>query len=163
MFRGIELREHDNLVVDLDADCDKLVDRIEDNALLPSQLRGHRLLRVVLPAGDALLMMTPMWGPASSDTEAKISLTTSKNLNTPRRWKSNIRWPALPHGGARLRCDFTAEPGRSSHQPWSEDPENWRQLHWRKDRFFEDDTAAVGAHWPRPRAGWTRGLCSPAE
>src|SRR5260370_593400 len=84
LFQGIELREYDNLVVNVDKDCDAVVRRHGVSKLKPSHLVGRRLLRVVLPARNShdkvpLLMMTPIWGPASSDPEGKISLTTSTN------------------------------------------------------------------------------------
>ena len=49
MFRGIELREYDNLVIEVDKDCDTGQSRPRQAEA--EQLTGHRLLRVVLPAG----------------------------------------------------------------------------------------------------------------
>jgi len=160
MFRGIELREHDNLVVDLSEDCDEVVERLEDDALRPSDLKGHRLLRVVLGTGDALLMMTPIWGPASSDTEAKISLTTSKNPNglAALEW-SNALARVLPYKGSRLRCDFTAEPA-AAHQPFSEHPKNYVSFSCEVRSFFEEDTAVISSELAAP-GELTQGLCSP--
>jgi hypothetical protein len=160
MFRGIELREHDNLVVNVDKNCDAVVGRFKGSKLKPSHLRGHRLLRVVLPGGDALLMMTPMWGPASSDMEGKILLTTSKNPSglAPLEW-SNALARVLPHKGVRLRCDFTAEPAEEQ-QPWSDDPKNYVSFHCEVRPFFEGDTAVISTELAEP-GELTQGLCSP--
>ena len=55
-------------------DCDKVVKSTGDK-LKPSKLANHRLLRVVLEDnGKEFLMMTPMWGPSSSDAEGKTAL-----------------------------------------------------------------------------------------
>ena len=160
LFRGIELREHDNLVVKVDKNCDAVVGRFKGSTLKPSQLKKHRLLRVVLPGGDALLMMTPIWGPASSDTEGKILLTTSKNPNglAPLEW-SNALARVLPHKGSRLRCDFTAEPAEEQ-QPWSDDPKNYVSFHCEIRSFFEGDTAVISTELAEP-GELTQGLCSP--
>ena len=79
--------------------------------LKPGQLNGHRLLRVVLAdGGKEFLMMTPMWGPSSSDTEGKIRLTTSFNPDgmAAVEW-SNALARVLPRKGSFVRCDFSAE------------------------------------------------------
>jgi hypothetical protein len=160
IFRGIELREHDNLVVSVDKDCDAHVHIPKGSKLEPGQLGGHRLLRVVLPDGDALLMMTPIWGPASSDTEAKISLTTSSNPNglAPLEW-SNALARVLRHQGARVRCDFTAER-TSEHQPWVDDPNTYVSFKFEVRSFFEGDTAVISDQLAAP-GELTQGLCSP--
>jgi hypothetical protein len=160
MFRGIELREYDNLVVKVDEDCDAVVDGHNGVTLKPAGLAGHRLLRVDLPAGDPLLMMTPIWGPASSDTEGKILLTTSENPNglAPMEW-SNALARVLPHKGSRLRCYFTARP--SEHQqPWIDDPTKYVSFEFEVRSFFEGDTAVISTALAEP-GELTQGLCSP--
>jgi hypothetical protein len=161
MFRGIELREHDNLVVKVDEDCDAVVECPKGSKLKPSDLAKHRLLRVMLPDGEPLLMMTPIWGPASSDTVAKISLTTSKNPNglAPMEW-SNALARVLPHKGSRLRCDFTAEPSEEMQQPWIDDPTKYVSFHFEVRSFFEGDTAVISNELAEP-GELTQGLCSP--
>jgi hypothetical protein len=160
LFKGIELREHDNLVMNVDKDCDAVVSPLEGTTLKPEELGGHRLLRVVLPGGDALLMTTPIWGPASSDTEAKISLTTSKNPNglAPMEW-SNALARVLPLKGQLVQCDFTAEPAEA-HQPWSDDPKNYISFYCKVRSFFEDDTAVISNELA-DSGELTQGLCSP--
>ena len=117
LFKGIELREYDNLVIDVSKNCDTEVTSVGVGMLKPSQLCGHRLLRVVLPPDDSgknFLMMTPMWGPSSSDPEGKIRLTTSSNPDgmAAVEW-SNALAHILPHKGAHVRCDFSADPSQA--------------------------------------------------
>ncbi|HEV7880622.1 hypothetical protein [Bradyrhizobium sp.] len=165
MFRGIELREYDNLVVNVDDDCDMVVDRLDDSKLKPSHLKGHRLLRVVLPAADGgkevpLLMMTPIWGPASSDMEGKINLTTSFNPDglAPVEW-SNALARVLPRKGTRVRCDFSAKASERQ-QRLDEHPKNYVSFNCEVRPFFQDDTAVISNELAA--AGeLTQGLCSP--
>jgi hypothetical protein len=165
MFRGIELREYDNLVVNVDDDCDTVVDRLDNFKLKPSHLKGHRLLRVVLPAADGgkevpLLMMTPIWGPASSDMEGKINLTTSFNPDglAPVEW-SNALARVLPRKGTRVRCDFSAKASERQ-QRLDEHPKNYVSFNCEVRPFFQDDTAVISNELAA--AGeLTQGLCSP--
>jgi hypothetical protein len=165
LFRGIELREHDNLVMNVDEDCDAVVHALYGNKLKPKDLGGHRLLRVVLPGVHGgkkvpLLMMTPVWGPASSDTEGKISLTTGKNPNglAPMEW-SNALARVLPHKGSRLRCDFSADPAEHQLAP-SEHPKNYVSFSCEVRPFFQADTAVISNELAEP-GELTQGLCSP--
>jgi hypothetical protein len=165
LFRGVELREHDNLVINVDEDCDAVVHALDRSKLKPKDLGGHRLLRVMLPGVDGrkqvpLLMMTPIWGPASSDTEGKISLTTGKNPNglAPMEW-SNALARVLLHKGSRLRCDFSADPADDQVAP-SEHPKNYVSFSCEVRPFFQDDTAVISNELAA--AGeLTQGLCSP--
>ena len=164
MFRGIELREHDNLVVNVDKNCDAVVRHHKSSTLKPSALKDHRLLRVVLPGDDGdLLMMTPIWGPASSDTEGKILLTTSKNPSglAPLEW-SNALARVLPHKGSPLRCDFSAEPSKDQQLPWVDEPnnKNYVSFYCEVRPFFQGDTAVISTELAEP-GELTQGLCSP--
>jgi hypothetical protein len=160
IFRGIELREHDNLVVKVDKDCNAHVQIPKNSKLKPNQLAGHRLLRVVLPDGHALHMMTPIWGPASSDTEAKINLTTSKNPSglAPLEW-SNALARVLRHKGSHIQCDFTAGLA-AERQPWVDDPETYVSFKFEVRSFFEGGTAVISTALAQP-GELTQGLCSP--
>jgi hypothetical protein len=165
MFRGIELREHDNRVIKMEQDWSTALRPLDSTAQQPFDLTDHRLLRVVLPATDggketSLLMMTPIWGPASSDTEAKISLTTADNPHglAALEW-SNALARVLPYKGLRVRCDFTAEPAKH-HQPLSEDPKNYVSFSCEVRSFFEADTAVISNELAEP-GELTQGLCSP--
>jgi hypothetical protein len=168
LFQGIELREHDNLVVNVDKDCDAVVRRHGVSKLKPSHLVGRRLLRVVLPARNGhnqvqLLMMTPIWGPASSDPEGKISLTTSTNQSglAAVEW-SNALARVLLHKGTRVRCDFSAERSEEQQLPLIDEPnkKNYVSFSCKVRPFFQDDTAVISSELAA--AGeLTQGLCSP--
>ena len=165
MFRGIELREYDNLVIKVDEDCDTTVHRVGDGKLKPSALKKHRLLRVVLPARDgeekvSLMMMTPIWGPASSDPEGKVRLTTSKNPDglAPLEW-SNALARVLLHKGLRVRCDFSAEASENQLD-LHENPKNYVSFSCEVRPFFQDDTAVISNVLAQP-GELTQGLCSP--
>lgn len=162
LFRGIELREYDNLVVNVANDSDAVVEDRDGNELKPGQLRGHRLLRVVLPDGDALAMMTPIWGPASSDPEGRVRLTTSKNPDglAPVEW-SNALARVLLHKGARVRCDFSAESSWDRQLALIEAPgKNYVSFHCEVQPFFEGDTAVI-SNALADAGELTQGLCSP--
>jgi hypothetical protein len=162
MFRGIELREYDNSVIKMEDGWDTVIGRAEGSTLEPIDLTRHRLLRVVLPTGDdgKLMMMTPMWGPASSDTEGKILLTTGKNPSglAPMEW-SNALARVLRYKGRPVRCDFTAEPA-AEQQPLSEDPRNYISFSCMVRSFFDGDTAVISTELAEP-GELTQGLCSP--
>jgi hypothetical protein len=166
LFKGIELREYDNLVIKTSTDCDTVVKRNGDD-LMPSRLGGHRLLRVVLPkekGGKELLMMTPMWGPASSDPEGKIRLTTSSNPDgmAAVEW-SNALARILPCKGSWVRCDFSAEASDQQLalvEQSDGQPKNYVSFECEVRAFFEDDTAVISR--ALADAGeLTQGLCSP--
>jgi hypothetical protein len=82
MFKGVELREHDNLVVRIDPACDAEVGLGKDGKLRLHDLPGRRLLRVVARIHGhekSFPMTTPIKGPASSDPDGMIDLTTNMN------------------------------------------------------------------------------------
>ena len=70
MFKGMVLREWDSLVVDVEPDAEPEI----------QELKGHRMLRVFLPGEtEGIPVFTQFEGPASSDSEGKIVLTTNTN------------------------------------------------------------------------------------
>jgi hypothetical protein len=170
LFKGIELREYDNLVIKTSKDCDKVV-KSSGGKLKPTELGGHRLLRVVVPADEKsgakeqeFMMMTPMWGPSSSDPEGKIRLTTSSNPDgmAAVEW-SNALARILPLKGSFVRCDFSADPSDQQMalaEESSDGPKNYVSFLCEVQAFFEDDTAVISA--ALADAGeLTQGLCSP--
>jgi hypothetical protein len=169
MFQGVELREYDNLVIEVDENADTSVRHPADGSLKPSDLKEHRLLRVVLPARRggkevSLMMMTPMWGPASSDPEGKVRLTTGSNPDglAPVEW-SNALARVLPYEGEYVRCDFSA--AASEHQvdlreDTEDDPKNYVSFECKVRPFFEKDTAVISSDLAKP-GELTQGLCSP--
>jgi hypothetical protein len=164
LFKGIELREYDNLVIKVSKDCDKVVKSTGDK-LKPSKLAHHRLLRVVLEDdGKEFLMMTPMWGPSSSDTEGKIRLTTSSNPDgmAAVEW-SNALARILPRKGTRVRCDFSAEESEQQLalvEKSADGPKNYVSFLCEVQAFFEDDTAVISSDLA-DAGELTQGLCSP--
>lgn len=154
MFAGLTLREYDNLVVDVDADAPADV----------QALKGHRLLRV-FPPGDSvgLPMMTRILGPASSDPDGEILLTTQDNPNgvTQIEWSNALARLLSAHGGAPVRCDFSKEPSWDIQQDWMPQPEpNFISRDFRVRPFFEDDSAVI-ARALAEAGELTQGLCSP--
>ena len=168
MFRGIVLREYDNLVVEVDGDCDEVVLPVGGgNALKPGDLKGRRLLRVVLPGeksgeGDIVIpVMAEIRGPASSDPEGYINLTTALNPGglAPLEW-SNALARVVQRGNGRVICDFSAEPSEEQQQPWLDDPKNHVSFEFKVRPFFEPDTAVI-AKALADAGELTQGLCSP--
>jgi hypothetical protein len=168
MFKGIVLREYDNLVVEVDDDCDKFVVPVDPNdTLKPSLLKGHRLLRIVLPSGKSgepgvvVPVMTEMKGPASSDEGAYIVLTTSENPAglAPLEW-SNALARVVQHKNGRVICDFSAEVSTDEQVPWIANPQNYVSFEFEVQPFFEGRTAVISR--ALAEAGeLTQGLCSP--
>ncbi len=168
LFRGIELREYDNLVVRIDKDCDP------ETLIKIANLAGHRLLRVNVAGPDgktAVLTMTRIKGPASSDTDGKIDLTTRLNPSglAPLEWSNALAY-VLTHAREHVRCDFTAEPSWEQQQELIEEDRdekgkivraaNYVSVDLLVRPFFEDDTAVISD--VLAKAGeLTQGLCSP--
>ena len=160
LFKGIVLREYDNLVVETDS--------VEDAI---RSLRGRRLLRVYLPqdpdaesSSDAtrariVETTTPIRGPASSDPDGYIVETTQQNPHglAPLEW-SNALARVMRHQGETLRCDFSDEPSWDQQAAWT--PDTHVTVHLEVRHFFEDETAMISR--ALARAGeLTQGLCSP--
>jgi hypothetical protein len=164
MFKGIVLREYDNLVVEVDADCDKFVVPVgDDNSLKPSFLKGHRLLRVVLPGvkDGVVPVMTQIKGPASSDPQGYIVLTTDENPDglAPLEW-SNALARVVQHRNGRVICDFSAEVSPEQQVGWTANPRNYVSFEFEVQPFFEETTAVISR--ALAEAGeLTQGLCSP--
>jgi hypothetical protein len=164
IFQGIELREHDNLVVKVDEDCDAVVTCLHGD-VKASDLKDHRLLRVELPGGEGLPTTAPIWGPASSDTEAKIRLTTSKNPSglAPLEWSNaltRVLHYARTHQDPHVTCYFTKERSKEQHRPWTDDPNDSVSFKFRVRPFFDGDTAMISSDLAHP-GELTQGLCSP--
>lgn len=157
VFRGVELREYDNLVVRSFPD------------LLPEgapDLTGRRLLRVRASPDDAGAVFTAqITGPAVSDVEGRIRLTTDLNPEglAPLEW-SNALAPLLATlQGRTALCDFTLERTRE-HQALREavdgTPANYETFELAVETFFEPDTGLISRVLAEP-GELTQGLCSP--
>lgn len=167
MFKGVVLREYDNLVTDIDPG-------VEDKKI--QDLKGQRLLRVRLKKSDkkGYEMMTPMYGPATSDVQGKILLTTNLNPNglAPLEWSNALAHILHEHQGKTVYCDFTftkdltekkaeqKQPKTAEQQPIIEDPKNYVTVALEVRKFFENGTAVISR--ALAEAGeLTQGLCSP--
>lgn len=164
MFTGIVLREYDNLVMEIDPD-------VSDRKI--KALLGRQLLRVRLKEEEKLplekqqkfLMMTPIKGPASSDPDGEIALTTQFNPNglAAVEWSNALTHILSGHQGKIVRCDFTRrlpEDQKDIRQPLIDDPPNFVTLELEVRKFFDPDTAVISKDLAS--AGeLTQGLCSP--
>jgi len=159
MFKGVVLREYDNLVVDIDPG-------VKDPKI--PRLKGQRLLRVRFPedpSGKGYQMMTPMYGPATSDIQGKVRLTTDLNPNglAPLEWSNALAHILDTHQGKTVLCDFTRNLTKETaemQQPCIDKPKNYVTVPLRVRKFFEDGTAVISR--ALAEAGeLTQGLCSP--
>jgi hypothetical protein len=156
LFKGIVLREYDNLVVDIDPDLRDARKR---------RLKGQRLLRVRVPGtGRASLMTAPIVGPASSDPDAEVRLTTQFNPNglASLEWSNALAHVLYESQGKTVICDFSKDSDKGSDilQPLIEEPKNYQSVKFPVRHFFEDGTAVISQ--ALAAAGeLTQGLCSP--
>jgi hypothetical protein len=161
LFEGIELSEHENIVVTakgVDADGRPL-----------ESLVDHRLLRVGITPGGVFeggkLVIVTLQGPSPANPEK--SVTVASNDNPHGVW--TMEWSnCLAHvvdgfraqGIKEIWCEFTAEVA-SEPQPvkmWVE--ENSIKVRLRVRNFFEDNTAVISDELAEP-GELTQGLCSP--
>ncbi len=153
MFKGLQLREFDNLVVEVDPrTCPPEA----------KDLKGHRLLQVRLPGSKKVIpFVTQIKGPASSDPEGQIVMTTDANPfgMAPLEWSNALAKILNKHQGKVVHCDFTAEKSEH-HQPLIEDPPNYVSIDFEVRPFFDDNTSVISQ--ALADAGeLTQGLCSP--
>ncbi|HET9099002.1 MAG TPA: hypothetical protein VFN62_01310 [Acidobacteriaceae bacterium] len=159
MFKGIVLREYDNLVIDVDPD-------VTDPAI--RALVGQHLLRVRLSEEDSspkFLMYTPIMGPASSDPDGEIRLTTQLNPQgiAPVEWSNALAAVLRGHQGKRVICDFTKDlppEQKEMMQEIDEEQKNYITMRLEVRKFFDEGTAVISK--VLANAGeLTQGLCSP--
>jgi len=150
IFEGIELREYDNLVIDVDAEQD-------DPGKL--QLKGHRLLRV-----NEIKVMAQMKGPNPANRFGSVVLSTEDNEDAvaPLEW-SNALAPILHEfAGKSVTCDFTADAVWDDMQWWDDHaaPPPHISFEFKLRPFFEDETAVISKALAQV-GELTQGLCSP--
>lgn len=152
IFKGLVLREWDSLVVDVEADAAPAV----------RALKGRRLLRVFLPGdSEGIPVVTQFKGPASSDPDGEIVLTTNMNPAglAPLEWSNALARVLSGHQGERVRCEFTRK------KVWNlEDvPEPLDKpvsAEFEVRAFFDGNTTVISPELAE--AGeLTQGLCSP--
>jgi hypothetical protein len=156
VFKGIVLREYDNLVMGVDAG-------VRDPKI--KSLVGRRLLRVRSVDGAkpelTRLMMTPIKGPAPSDPNGEIRLTTQFNPDgvAAVEWSNALAHILHAFQGKSVRCDFTKN---ESEYPAEirENPANYETVKFEVRNFFEAETAVISTQLAVP-GELTQGLCSP--
>jgi len=165
MFKGIVLREYDNLVMDVDPN----VESPKIKALV-----GQQLLRVRLPEDKHLpidrqrqyRVTTPIKGPASSDVDGEIDLTTQFNPFglAPMEWSNALAHLLSAHQGKTVLCDFTRRLPRDQKdmpQPVIDHPTpNFVTIEFEVRKFFDGGTAVISKALAGP-GELTQGLCSP--
>jgi hypothetical protein len=147
MLEGLELREYDNLIVDADQAF--------------AELKGHRLLRINLPGQKPIEPMNHIKGPAASDPEGYIFLTTEENPFglAPLEWSNALARLLSGFQGETVDCDISLEEEKSQ-VPWQDDPPNYRTHRFKVRHFFAQGTAVISQ--ALAEAGeLTQGLCSP--
>jgi hypothetical protein len=165
VFKGIVLREYDNLVMEVDPD----VDSRKIKALV-----GQQLLRVRLPEDKHLhidkqrqfVTTTPIKGPASSDLDGEIILTTQFNPFglTSMEWSNALAHLLSTHQGKTVLCDFTKglpDDQKDMPQPIIDHPtRNFVTVEFEVRKFFDGGTAVISKALASP-GELTQGLCSP--
>jgi hypothetical protein len=153
MLEGIVLREHDNLVVDVDPGLRDAAKR---------GLVGHRLMRIRLPGGGApILTTTPVLGPASSDPGGRIVMTTDENPHglAAVEWSNAMARMLATHQGKEVLCDFSVDRSEALEAA-DDEAGNFATHRFRVRHFFESDSALISQ--ALADAGeLTQGLCSP--
>jgi hypothetical protein len=153
MFKGLVLREYDNLVVDVDPGCPPEIAR----------LKGHRLLRVYPPGRPkGIAMMTQITGPASSDPDGEVLLTTNMNPDglAALEWSNALAHVLDSNDMKPMRCDFSEKPSWDMQTAWSNTPPNFISVSLEVRPFFDDDTAVI-SRVLADAGELTQGLCSP--
>jgi hypothetical protein len=162
MFRGIVLREYDNLVCDYDHDGDDVVISGNQKKMALEDFVGRRLIRILPPGDDeGIAVTTPIIGPASSDIGGAIRLTTETNPYglAPLEWSNALARIVANYQGQRVRCAFS-DVSREQHQPWVKDAPDNLICEFEVRHFFEPDTAVI-AKALADAGELTQGLCSP--
>jgi hypothetical protein len=160
MFKGIVLREHDNLVIAVDADIAD-VKPVGDHGVAPQDLAGHRLLRIYPPGEkEGVSVIGEMRGPSSSDAEGTVLLTSDENPDgvAPLEWSNALAKIVATCQGVRVACALSKEVSQDKRVGW--DPENVIVFEFEVRNFFDKDTAVISQ--ALADAGeLTQGLCSP--
>jgi hypothetical protein len=152
MFKGLVLREWDSLVVDVDAKAPAEIRR----------LKGHRMLRVFLPGEpEGIPVVTQIKGPASSDPDGSILLTTDMNPAglAALEWSNALARVLAGHQGKRVTCAFTRQPVWNLEDV-SDPLESPIKVRLEVRSFFETGTAVISPELAQS-GELTQGLCSP--
>lgn len=149
MFEGLELREYDNLIVNAEPAF--------------AQLKGHRLLRINLPDGQPPIEpMNYIKGPAASDPDGHIILTTDENPYglAPLEWSNALARLLNGFQGREVDCDISSAEEEVQVPRLDGAARNYETHRFKVRHFFVPDTAVISA--ALADAGeLTQGLCSP--
>jgi hypothetical protein len=147
IFKGIELREYDNLVVGVDEGVSDVIRGV----------LGHRLLRV-----NRVHTMGTMVGPSPADPAQPVVLATEDNPHAlaPLEWSNALAAVLASSAGGKVTCDFSKEESWYEQQPWTGREEDCISIDLEVRRFFEPDTAFISSELALP-GELTQGLCSP--
>jgi hypothetical protein len=156
IFEGIELREYDNLVLNVDANLDDP---------RKAKLKGHRLLRV-----NGTKVMAQMIGPSPDSRFDTVVLATQDNPDgvAPLEWSNALARILHENAGQPVTCDFTAEESPDDQVWWDDGdddhppppPPPHLTLTFRIRPFFEGETAVISRTLAEV-GELTQGLCSP--
>ncbi len=146
MLIGLELREYDNLIVHADPPY--------------AELKNHRLLRIRLPGQEAIEPMNLIKGPAASDPDNFVILTTSDNPYglAPLEWSNALARLLSGFQGEEVHCDISRDEATEAMVPWTK--HNHKTWRFKVRHFFAAGTAVISE--ALAQAGeLTQGLCSP--
>ncbi|WP_295317478.1 hypothetical protein [Roseobacter sp.] len=157
LFKGVTLREYDNLVVTCDASLD-------------FDLTGHRLMAVRL--GKEYIQFTaPIVGPAPSDPKNMILQTTDMNPagRAPLEWSNALAPVIAGYQGKTVRCIFTRERAKEYQVFTPGDRSNQIVMELEVRHFFDDgdqsdigvDESVLISRALADAGELTQGLCSP--
>ena len=107
-------------------------------------------------------MTMPIKGPASSDPDGKVDMTTNANPYglAPMEWSNALAHILHYAVGKRVRCDFSQEISWDQHQALDEKAKNYVSFDLEVQPFFKEHTAVISD--ALAAAGeLTQGLCSP--
>lgn len=157
VFKGLELREWDNLVVN-----------VTDDAL--QHLKGCRLLRVHYEHGEkkpvqrAFLTMAQAIGPSPANTveQSVVYATDANPLGlTPLEWSNALARMLHERAGQTVIGEFSVEPAWFGQVPYdASTPERYQSVELEVQPVFEDDSALISRVLAEP-GELTQGLCSP--
>lgn len=148
IFKGIVLREYDNLVVGTEAG-------VTEPIILG--LVGCRLLRV-----NGVETMGTMLGPSPADPAAPVVLATADNPNAlaPLEWSNALAAVLNSCAGRKVPCDFSKDMSWYVQQPWTGEKDDYITVELEVRAFFEPGTALISTQLAQP-GELTQGLCSP--
>ena len=167
IFEGITLREYDNLVTDEEGHFDLQYRWLMAIELPPEKKEPHAPPakgdppRRRLEGADVIRTTNFILGPAASDEEGAIVLTTSENPHgvAPLEWSNALSRLLANWQGKTVILYFSDEKG-AEESPDPEDEYSWRPMQFKVRNFFEEGTAVISR--ALADAGeLTQGLCSP--